>query len=133
MMRRWHLVAYFFAMAVVCSAQSSHLIEVLAEVAPTLRDTTSVPLRFPSHIPGLDKETQLYAITRSVDVTGYEVVLGATPDCQGQHVCSYGFLVGTTRSVSSSLYWIWRRRMDYEEMKKFGSHAGQLVTGHGMK
>jgi len=35
-----------------------------------------------------------------VDQTGYEVVLGATPDCQGQHVCSYGFLLGTTGPVS---------------------------------
>jgi hypothetical protein len=100
---RWHLVACFFAIVavVLCSAQLSHLIEVLAEVAPTLRDTTSVPLRFPSHIPILDKETELYAITRSVDGTGYEVVLGATPDCRGQHACSYGFLIGTTRPISS--------------------------------
>ncbi len=41
--------------------------------------------------------------------------------------------VAMARKLAVSLYWMWRRRMDYEEMKKFGSHAGQLVTGHGVK
>ena len=89
-----------FVAVLLCSAQTSRLVEVLAEIAPSLRDQTPVPLRFPSHIPDLDKEPELYATTRSVDQTGYDVVLGAMPDCQGQHVCSYGFLVGTTRPVS---------------------------------
>ena len=75
----------------------SHLIKVFSEAVTALRQKTSVPIRFPTEIPGLDAENNLYSIVKSADGTGYAVVLGATPDCEGQHVCSYGTLIGTTR------------------------------------
>jgi hypothetical protein len=86
---------------VSCSAQTFHVVEILSKIAPTVRDRTSVPLRFPTHLAGLDDEGDLYAIMQSADDTGYVVVLGATPDCEGQHVGSYGALIGTTRHFQS--------------------------------
>lgn len=100
-MRSRRLILFHLVLVAVslCSAQTSHVADALAKIAPILREKTAVPLRFPSSIPVLDNETALYAITRSVDQTAYWVVLGATPDCYGQHQCSYGFFVGTTRPV----------------------------------
>jgi len=48
---------------------------------------------------GLGGESDLYAIVKSAEETGYIVILGATPDCEGQHVCSFGTFIGTTRSL----------------------------------
>lgn len=41
----------------------------------------------------------VYAIVKSADDEGYVVILGATPDCEGQHQCSFGTLIGTTRPL----------------------------------
>jgi hypothetical protein len=41
--------------------------------------------------------------------------------------------VAMARKLAISLYWMWRRRMDYEEMKKFGSYAGQPGNRHGVE
>jgi transposase len=30
-------------------------------------------------------------------------------------------------------YWMWRKGWDYERVKKFGSHAGQLEPGRGVQ
>jgi hypothetical protein len=30
------------------------------------------------------------------------------------------------------MYWMWRKGWDYEQLKKFGSHAGQPGTGDGV-
>ncbi len=79
----------------------SHLMKVFSGAVPMLRQKTSVPIRIPTQVPGLDAEDDLYAIVKSADETGYTVVLGATPDCEGQHVCSYGTLIGTTRPFNT--------------------------------
>ena len=39
--------------------------------------------------------------------------------------------VAMARRLAIRLYWMWRKGWDYEQVKKFGSHAGQLGTGHG--
>jgi len=36
--------------------------------------------------------------------------------------------VAMARRLAVRLYWMWRKQWDYEQVKKFGSHAGQL--GH---
>jgi transposase len=36
--------------------------------------------------------------------------------------------VAMARRLAIALYWMWRREWDYERVKKFGSHAGQLGT-----
>lgn len=46
---------------------------------------------------GLEDETELYAIIKSADKARYIVVLGATPDCYGEHACSYGTFIGTSQ------------------------------------
>ena len=74
-----------------------NLMKIFSEAATVLRQKTSVPIRIPTEIPSLDSEDDVYAIVKSADETGYAVVLGAIPDCEGQHVCSYGTLIGTTR------------------------------------
>src|SRR5580704_15890302 len=37
------------------------------------------------------------------------------------------------RRLAIALYWMWRKGWDYERVKKFGSHAGQLEPGHGVQ
>ena len=74
----------------------SHVMKVFSNAVAVIREKTAVPIRIPTEVPGLDAETDLYAIVGSANETGYTVVLGATPDCEGQHVCSYGTLIGTT-------------------------------------
>jgi transposase len=41
--------------------------------------------------------------------------------------------VAMARRLAIRLYWMWRKGWDYEQVKKFGSHAGQLETGHGVQ
>jgi len=47
----------------------------------------------------LDSEDKLYAIVKSVNEGGYVIVLGGTPNCEGQHVCSFGTMIGTSRPL----------------------------------
>src|ERR1700746_3747420 len=41
--------------------------------------------------------------------------------------------VAMARRLAIALYWMWRKGWDYEQVKKFGSHAGQLGTGRGVQ
>jgi transposase len=41
--------------------------------------------------------------------------------------------VAMPRRLGVRLYWMWRRGWDYEQLEKFGSHAGQLGPGHGVQ
>jgi transposase len=41
--------------------------------------------------------------------------------------------VAMARRLAVALYWMWRKGWDYERVKKFGSHAGQLEPGHGVQ
>jgi transposase len=41
--------------------------------------------------------------------------------------------VAMARRLAIRLYWMWRKRWDYEQVKKFGSHAGQLEPGDGVQ
>jgi len=41
--------------------------------------------------------------------------------------------VAMARKLGVRLYWMWRKEWTYEQVLQFGSHAGQLVTGHGVK
>src|SRR6201982_3849902 len=37
------------------------------------------------------------------------------------------------RQLAVRWYWMWRNGWDYSQLVSFGSHAGKLVTGHGVK
>ena len=37
------------------------------------------------------------------------------------------------RRLAIGLYWMWRKGWDYEQVKKFGSHAGQPGNRHGVQ
>jgi transposase len=37
------------------------------------------------------------------------------------------------RRLAIRLYWMWRKGWDYEQVKKFGSHAGKLEPGDGVQ
>ena len=39
----------------------------------------------------------------------------------------------SVRRLAIALYWIWRKGWDYEQSRKFGSHAGKLGTGDGVQ
>ena len=41
--------------------------------------------------------------------------------------------VAMARRLAVRLYWMWRNGWEYSQSVKFGSHAGELVTGHGVK
>jgi transposase len=41
--------------------------------------------------------------------------------------------VAMARRLAIGLYWMWRKGWDYEQVKQFGSHAGQPGTGDGVK
>jgi transposase len=40
--------------------------------------------------------------------------------------------VAMARRLAVRLYWMWRNGWEYPQSGGFGSHAGQLVTGHGV-
>ncbi len=37
------------------------------------------------------------------------------------------------RKLAVRLYWMWRNNWQYAQLVEFGSHAGKLGTGHGVK
>ena len=41
--------------------------------------------------------------------------------------------VAMARRLAIRLYWMWRKVWDYEQVKKFGSHAGKLGPGDGVQ
>jgi transposase len=41
--------------------------------------------------------------------------------------------VAMARRLAVCLYWMWRNKWNYDQSLKFGSHAGQPETGHGVK
>jgi hypothetical protein len=41
--------------------------------------------------------------------------------------------VAMARRLAIALYWMSRKGWDYERVKKFGSHAGQLEPGRGVQ
>ena len=41
--------------------------------------------------------------------------------------------VAMARRLAVRLYWMMRKEWDYEQLRKFGSHAGKPGTGHGVK
>ena len=41
--------------------------------------------------------------------------------------------VAMARKLAVRLYWMWRNSCEYSQSVEFGSHAGQLVTSHGVK
>ncbi len=41
--------------------------------------------------------------------------------------------VAMARRLAIRLYWMWRKGWNYEQVKKFGSHVGQLGTGRGVQ
>ena len=41
--------------------------------------------------------------------------------------------VAMARKLAVRLCWMWRNGWDYSQLVEFGSHAGKLVTGHGVK
>ena len=40
--------------------------------------------------------------------------------------------VAMARRLAVRLFWMWRKQWDYEQLKKFGPHAGKLGTGVGV-
>ena len=41
--------------------------------------------------------------------------------------------VAMATQTRRQLYWMWRKEWNYQQVLQFGSHAGQLETGHGVK
>ena len=69
--------------------------DVFANVRPTLRKATDVPLRLPEFIPDVSSDNPAYAILESVDRHNYEVQLAWSSDCNGGNACHYGAVRGS--------------------------------------
>jgi transposase len=41
--------------------------------------------------------------------------------------------VAMARKLAVRMYWMWRKEWDYEQIRKFGSHAGELGNPHGVQ
>ena len=41
-------------------------------------------------------------------------------------------MVAMARKLAVRLYWMWRKEWDHQQSSKFGSHAGQLGSNHGV-
>jgi hypothetical protein len=41
--------------------------------------------------------------------------------------------VAMARKLAVRLYWMWRNGWQYSQLVDFGSNAGKLGTGHGVK
>lgn len=82
-----------------CLGSLSPITEAYAKSLIVLRSKTTVPLRLPTCILGLGSKDEVYALVKSANEDEYVLVLGATPDCNGQHVCSYGTVIGTSRPI----------------------------------
>ena len=41
--------------------------------------------------------------------------------------------VAMARRLAIRLYWMWRKRWNYEQLTKFGAHAGQPGNPHGVR
>jgi hypothetical protein len=41
--------------------------------------------------------------------------------------------VAMARKLAVSLFWMWRKEWNYEQVIKFGSHAGQSDYVHGVQ
>lgn len=94
-----NLVIWLLFASATCSAQISSPDQTLSKIVPALLRHTSIPLRLPTYLPSFDIG-DFHAIIKSADETAYIIILGATADCGGQHVCSYGALIGTARPLN---------------------------------
>jgi len=83
-----------------CLGSLSPISSVYTKAVPVLRSKTSIPLRLPTCVWGLESNDELHAIVKSADESGYVLVFGATSDCEGQHACSYGTVIGTSRPLN---------------------------------
>ncbi len=41
--------------------------------------------------------------------------------------------VTLARKLAVQLFWMWRKGQNYQQVKKFGSHTGQLEVPNGVK
>jgi len=41
--------------------------------------------------------------------------------------------VAMARRLAVALFWMWRRKWNYQQLQKFGSHAGQPGNPHGVQ
>ena len=61
-----------------------------------LASKTPVPPRLPSYFPRVVAKKELFVKIDSADETGYKIYMGFDPDCDGQSMCRFGTLIGTT-------------------------------------
>jgi hypothetical protein len=93
-----NFVIWLLVGCVMCSAQISPSDQTFSKIVPDLLRKTFVPLRIPTYLPNLNSG-DFHAFINSAEESGYIIVLGATVDCEGQHVCSYGALIGTAHPL----------------------------------
>jgi len=72
---------------------------VFSKILPKLRRNSGVPPRLPSYLPDVDRNSEVYATLGSANSSGYGIILGSVPDCEGQNVCLYGSLGGSTAPI----------------------------------
>ncbi len=76
---------------------------VFEEILPELKEKTKIKPVLPTYLPEYKSDPPLHAVLANVDKSKYQIVLGYTPDCEGQNFCRLGNIKATTPNSSSPL------------------------------
>ena len=76
---------------------------IFKDILTKLARKTQVNPLLPSYLPEYPQGPSLYAILANVEQTKYQILLGYTPDCEGQNFCRLGKIEAEIVDASLSL------------------------------
>ncbi|MGO9642188.1 MAG: hypothetical protein ACLP1Y_12900, partial [Candidatus Acidiferrales bacterium] len=68
---------------------------VFREVEPLIRRDSRVPPMLPGFLPYVDESHPIYAVSKSITSSGYDVLLVVELPCEGENRCLYGSVRGS--------------------------------------
>ncbi|MGO9642947.1 MAG: hypothetical protein ACLP1Y_16760, partial [Candidatus Acidiferrales bacterium] len=68
---------------------------VFREIEPRIRRDSRVPPMLPGFLPYVDESHPIYAISKSITSSGYDVLLAVELPCKGENRCLYGSVRGS--------------------------------------
>lgn len=80
------------------SPDKSAINPIFKPVLSQLETQSQVPVVLPNYVPGGSEELPVYAKVESAATSGYSVILGYTPDCNGGTACRLGTLTAAKPS-----------------------------------
>jgi len=73
---------------------------VFAGIAPRIA-VAKVPALLPARLPASFQGEKIYPIVDWASTTLYAVDIALSPDCQGEHACSEGYVYGSLHPIST--------------------------------